>query len=389
MPLFRKVALVFKTRLEENQRILAAISKFNRFHENWSAFVDDQAVSQQDPTWLLNQHWDGVITRHSTAELIQGCVEKNIPVVDLTDGPRFNQSVPKLRPDNWAIGHQGAEYFIEKGYQHFAFCGFSSETWAQDRENGFKEALELAGRTFQSFDSSYPQVNEPDWEQKEELKICEWLDSLPQPLAMMCCNDLRALQALHACRQLDLRVPEEVAILGVNNETVRCELSNPQLSSIPVNTDYYGQVAAQYLTDLMNGVSVSKMEQLIDPLEVVTRRSTDMFSIDDKHVAEALHIIKNNACEGITVDAIVGQVPVSRSILERRFRKHIGRSPQEEIRSVQIQKIKQLLKETNYTLAHIAEIAGFDHPEYMSVVFKKQLKMTPIQYRKKVAVSYE
>lgn len=388
MPQFRKVALVFKTRLEENQRILAAISKFNRFHENWSAFVDDQAVSQQDPSWLLNQSWDGIITRHSTSEFLEGCIKQSIPVVDLTDGPRFDRTVPKFRPDNRAIGHMGAEYFIEKGYQHFAFCGFSSELWALDRENGFKEALELAGRTSQSFDSSYPKANEPDWEQKEEEKIRAWLDDLPQPLALMCCNDLRALQVLHACRQLDLRVPEEVAILGVNNENVRCELSNPQLSSIPVNTDYYGQVAAQCLTDLMNGESPDSLNQLIDPLEVVTRRSTDMLSIDDKHVAEALHIIKNSACEGITVDAIVEQVSVSRSMLERRFRKHIGRSPQEEIRSVQIQKIKQLLKETNYTLAHIAEIAGFDHPEYMSVVFKKQLKMTPIQYRKKVAVSY-
>lgn len=231
-------------------------------------------------------------------------------------------------------------------------------------------------------------MNEPNWEVKEEDKIRSWLEQLSQPLALMCCNDLRALQALHACRSIGLRVPEEVSILGVNNETVRCELSNPQLSSIPVNTDYYGQMAAQTLTQIMNGHQPETMDLLIDPLEVITRRSTDMLCIDDKHVAEALHIIKNNACKGLTVDEVVQQVSVSRSILERRFRKHIGRSPQEEIRAVQIQKIKQLLMETNYTLAHIAEIAGFDHPEYMSVVFKKQLKMTPIQYRKKVAVNY-
>ena len=388
MPQFRKVALVFKTRLEENQRILSAISKYNRFHENWTAFVDDQAVSQQNPEWLLKQSWDGVITRHSAPELVQACLERAIPIVDLSDGPNFSNQVPKIRPDNQSIGHIGAEYFVEKGYQHFAFCGFSTEEWALDRENGFREALELTGRSCHCFDSSYPKVNEPDWEEKEELKIQAWLDQLPQPLALMCCNDLRALQAMHACRQLDLRVPEEVAILGVNNETVRCELSNPQLSSIPLNTNYYGQMAAETLTRLMNGNSPESMDLLIDPLEVVTRRSTDMLCIEDKNVAEALHIIKNNACQGLTVDAVVQQVSVSRSILERRFRKHIGRSPQEEIRSVQIQKIKQLLKETDYTLAHIAEIAGFDHPEYMSVVFKKHLKMTPIQYRKKVTVNY-
>ncbi|MCB1123285.1 MAG: helix-turn-helix transcriptional regulator, partial [Verrucomicrobiae bacterium] len=104
--------------------------------------------------------------------------------------------------------------------------------------------------------------------------------------------------------------------------------------------------------------------------------------------AEALHLIKNQACEGITVDEIVKQVHVSRSILERRFRKHIGRSPQVEIRTVQIQKVKQLLRETNYTLSHIAELVGFEHPEYLSVVFKKLVKITPNQYRKKAAVTY-
>lgn len=382
MPSYPKVALVFKTRFEENQRILKAISNFNRFHENWTAFVDDQAVSQSNPSWLLKKRWDGVITKHTAPDLISSCVERSIPIVDLSDDNNHYSNVPKIRPDNVALGHKGAEYFKDKGYQHYAFCGFSSEDWARDREDGFTEALKLSGHTLFTFDSAYPKVNEPEWEETEERKIRDWLKNLPNPLALMCCNDLRALQVINACRDLELQVPEDVAILGVNNETVRCELSIPQLSSIPINTEYYGHMAAKAITGMITGKDPEFRELFIDPLDVVSRRSTDALCIDDKQIAAALHIIKRDACSGLSVDQIVDQMHVSRSMLERRFRKYLGKSPQMEIRTVQMQKIKQLLRETNYTLAHIADLAGFDHPEYMSVVFKKMMHLTPIQYRK-------
>lgn len=383
---YPRVALVFKTRLEENQRILNAISKYNRFHENWTAFVDDQAISQQDPAWLLENKWDGVIVGHTAPELLNRCQEEGIPIVDLSDNLQCHDHIPKIRPDNPAIGHKGGEYFAEKGFSNFAFCGFESEVWSNARESGFVESLKLMGHVCETFNTDYSKIVEPKWNTQEESRIRDWLKTIPKPVGLLCCNDLRALQVMNACRNLKLEVPEDVSILGINNEIVRCELSYPQLSSIPVNAEYYGYLAAKTITELINGKSPKNMEVLIEPLDVVTRRSSDFLSVEDKHVTAALQLIKSRACKGITVEEVVKQIHVSRSLLERRFRKYLGKSPQAEIRNVQIQKVKQLLVETDYTLAHIAELAGFEHPEYMSVVFKKMHQTTPNQFRQRIKV---
>ncbi len=380
-----RIALIFKTRLEENIGILNSISKYNRFHEKWSAFIDDQALAQKDPDWLLSKaNWDGIICKHSAPALFERCVRQGIPVVDLSDDPSVIPGVPKIRPDNAAIGHTGAEHLLERGYRHFAFCGFNTEIWATERRNGFVEALKLVNNDCSVFENEYPKVSTPGWEEREESTIGAWIDNLPKPLAVMACNDLRALQVINACRKYNIQIPDEVAVLGANNETLRCELSLPQLSSVPVNTEYYGQRAAQMITNLIHKVPIEEHEVFIEPLEVVTRRSTDFLSIGDPHVSAALNIIKERACKGVNVDEITREIHVSRSLLERRFRKFLGRSPQAEIRNLQIQRIKELLRETDYTLAHIADLVGFEHPEYMCVVFKKSTKMTPNHYRQRI-----
>jgi len=379
-----RIALIFKTRLEENVWILNAISKYNRFHEKWSAYIDDQALAQKDPDWLLSRaDWDGIICKHSAPALFRACVERKIPVVDLSDDPSITPGVPKIRPDNAAIGHVGAEHLLERGYRNFGFCGFTTEIWSIERRNGFSEALKLVNCDCSFFENDYPKISTPGWEDTEEENIANWIDRLPKPVAIMACNDLRAMQVINACRNRNIQIPDEVAVLGANNESLRCELSLPQLSSVPVNTEFYGQKAAQTITNLIHGIPLEEMEVFVEPLEVVTRRSTDFLSIDDPHVSAALNIIKEKACKGITVDEITRQIHVSRSLLERRFRKFLGRSPQAEIRNLQIQRIKELLRETDYTLAHIADLVGFEHPEYMCVVFKKCTNMTPNHYRQR------
>ena len=380
-----RIALVFMTRLEENINILNAISKYNRFHEKWSAFVDDQAVAQKNPDWLLSKaKWDGIICKHTAPELFDACIKRKIPVVDLSDDEMVIPGVPKIRPDNPAIGHMGAEHFMERGFRNYAFCGFLDESWATDRKKGFLEALNLLKHKSACFESEWPKASTPGWEEKEERKIAKWVEKLPKPVGIMACNDLRALQVINACRNLGVQIPEEVAVLGANNETIRCELSLPQLSSVPLNAEYYGQKAAQTITSMIRGEQPPTNVEFVDPLEVVTRRSTDFLAIDDPCVFAALSIIKDQACKGITVDEITRMIHVSRSLLERRFRKFLGKSPQAEIRNLQIQRIKELLRETDYTLAHIADLVGFEHPEYMCVVFKKSTNMTPNQYRHKV-----
>ncbi len=385
-----KIALVFKTRLEENINILNGISKYNRFHEQWHAFIDDQAISQNDPNWLLDQtNWDGIICKHSAPELLMQCLKRGIPCVDLSDDALSIEGIPKIRPDNRAVGNIGAEYFQDHGLKYFGFCSFSSEAWANERRDGFIQALDVISENHEYFESPYPKVSNPHWDDKEQETIANWLKGLPKPIGIMACNDLRALQVINACRKAKIAIPEEVSVLGANNETIRCELSLPQLSSIPLNADYYGQKAAKVITNLIHGIKPQFQTEYVEPLDVVTRRSTDFLDIEDPHVSAAVRIIKDRACKGLTVDELINEVHVSRSLLERRFRKYVGKSPQAEIRNVQLHRIKSLLRETDYTLANIAELTGFEHPEYMSVVFKRLTSITPNQYRKKIRGSIE
>jgi len=382
-----RIALVFKTRLEENVNILNGISTYNRFHEKWDAFLDDQGRAQHDPDWLLSRNkWDGIISKHGSKVLYDACIEHQIPCVDLCDDTDVFEGIPKIRPDNNAIGNIAAEHFMEKGHRYFGYCGFSTESWASERKEGFLDALSLLNRRSEVFESGYPKFSDPEWERQEIEAIGDWLEGLPKPIGIMACNDLRALQVISAARVRDIQIPDQVAILGANNESIRCELSLPQLSSIPVNAQLYGHKAARTITDLIHGYEPDNAVEFIEPLDVVVRRSTDFLKIEDACVMKGLKIIKERACKGLTVDDIVSEVHASRSMLERRFRKYLGKSPQAEIRSVQVNKIKELLQETDYTIASIAELCGFEHPEYMCVIFKRSTKMTPNQYRNKVRV---
>lgn len=381
-----KVALVFACYLDQDTQILKAISKYNRLNRRWTAFVDDQAFSKTTPEYVLSRQWDGVISKEMAPELFEQCKKRKTPCIDLSDYPTLTPDIPKIRPDNHAIGHMAAEYFTEKGYRNFAYCGYSNQPWSAERMTGYGEALRLLGHAPIIFECDHPKLAEANWDKENVNKIQEWIDEIPKPLAVFCANDMLGLQVIEACSLKSIQVPEEVSVLGVNNDTIRCELSNPQLSSIGLNTEYYGQTAAKMIDEMMDGNMPKEMEVFIEPSGVVARRSTDALRIDDPHVAAALHLIKNKACEGITVDWVVKRVHISRSGLERRFRKYLGKTPQIEIRDVQIQKIKQLLLETNYTLAHIASLTGFEHPEYMSVVFKKITSMTLNQYRQKYSI---
>jgi LacI family transcriptional regulator len=380
-----QVLLVFMTRLEECNAMLKGIAHYERSHSPWAAFLDDEARSEHDPRWLRSNKWHGVISRHTTPGLVQICAELGLPLVDVNDTPPF-PGVPKIRPDNVAVGHLGAEHFAERGYRHFAFCGFTNDAWACERRDGFVEGLRLAHHSCDVFDVEYPGDLTPFWDAKQTTTLSSWLLGLPKPLAVMACNDMRALQIIAAAQAAGLLVPEEVAVLGANNDTNRCDLAYPPLSSVATNSFQSGYRAAETLATLMAGGRPDRIDARIDPIGVVTRHSTDILAIDDKNVAAALSFIRENSCRGITVDQVLRHAYASRSQLEKKFRRYLGRSPQAEIRRVQVAKIRQLLFETDFPLKRIAELTGFEHIEYMCVVFKRLTGESPGGYRKRVQI---
>jgi LacI family transcriptional regulator len=310
------------------------------------------------------------------------CKAQGLPLVDLNDAPVL-QGVPKIRPDNVALGHLAAEHFLERGFRNFGFCGFGNSGWSCERRDGFAEALQLAGRRCAVHDVDFPGEVTPFWNEEQVHLLATWLDRLPKPAAIMACNDPRALQVIAAAERGDLMVPEEVAVLGANNDAVRCELSYPPLSSVATNPFQAGFRAAEILASLMAGQPLAVVDVRVEPVGVVTRHSTDVLSIEDKPVAAALGFIREHAYRGIGVADVVRHAAASRSLLEKRFRRVIGRSPQAEIRRVQVARIRQLLLETDFPLKKIAELTGFEHVEYMSVVFKKLVGASPGGFRKR------
>jgi LacI family transcriptional regulator len=271
-----------------------------------------------------------------------------------------------------------AEHLLERGFQSFGCCGFSEEYWSQRRRTGFVAEVDHAGSKCSVYES--PRAGLKVWK-SDQTKLVEWIRSLPKPVGIFATNDLRGQHVLDACARENVAVPEQAAVIGVDNDELLCNLCNPPLSSVIPDPERIGYEAAQWLDRLMRGETPTAMEKEIPPQGIAIRQSSDVFAVSDPVLAKALRYIRERACEGMTVQNLVDYLHVSRSWLERSFRRLLGRSPQSAIRMVQIKRCKELLVTTNLSLEKIAQLTGFQHPEYMSVVFKRETGDTPGHFR--------
>lgn len=380
------VALIVETSVAYGRQILGGVARYLRAHGSWSIFLDERELSAAPPEWLLNWDGDGIICRSTTPEVAQALQERQLAVVDLND--RFRDlGFPHIGSDMPAIGRAAAEHLLERGFRHIAYCGFTNEPWSLDRLQGVKEAVAGNGKVCGVFNSSWSGLRKHRW-QDERDAISAWLKALPRPLGVVACNDVRGQHVLDACRMLNIAVPEEVAVVGVDNSETFCELCDPPLSSVLPNAERIGFEAAALLSQLMDGKPPPKDKLRIAPNSVIARQSSDVLAIDDPAVALALRYIREHIREGISVSDITAQTLVSRSTLERKFRHFLGHSPQEEIRRTRLKRVKQLMLDTDWPLDHIAEVAGFEHPEYMMVQFKRSFGQTPTQWRQLHTVSF-
>lgn len=378
-----RVLIVQHGRYSDTPGVLRGIMHYQKTHGPWITFVDDLTRTDKDLKWLSQQRWSGVISGVYTPAVAEVCRELGVPVVELWDGPP-RDGVPRIRPDNIAVGHIAAEHLLERRFQRFAFSGLREVAWSTERRAGFREALELAGFACAVHEVEAPIEPTPAWEMEQVELLAAWLRALPHETAVLGCDDERARQVARAAALAGLRVPKDIAIMGVNNDVVRCDQESPLLSSVATDDFMTGVRAAEWLDTLMTGRAIPDAEWRIEPVGVVARESTDVLEFRDKHVAAALNYIREHACRGITVDEVVAQVHASRSQLENRFRRFLGHSPQVEIRRVQLEKVRALLAESDLTLKEIADRAGFMHVEYLSVVFKRMTGETPGQYRRNV-----
>jgi LacI family transcriptional regulator len=375
------VALIVETSIHYGRQVLRGVTRYLRSHDAWSVFLEQRELWTSPPSWLRNWRGDGVICRKTTPELVRWLAKAKVPLIDLNDCvPPLG--VPRIEGDHRAMGVLAADHLLERGFTRFAFCGFGDQTWSVDRREGFVRRLAERGMTCEIWESNWVGPRARAWEREQE-RIVQWLSSLRRPIALMACNDQRGQHVLDACQRIDLAVPEEVAVIGVDDDAVLFNLCHPPLSSVLPTAERVGYEAAALLDRIMRGERPPETSTLIEPLGVIARQSSDVLAIDDAGVASVVRFIRERACQGCSMKDVERFSPMSRSLLERQFRKYLGRSPQAEIRAVQLKRVKQLLAESELPLDRIAALAGYAHPEYMSVVFKRETGVTPGEYRRK------
>ncbi|MFT3789401.1 MAG: substrate-binding domain-containing protein [Tepidisphaeraceae bacterium] len=321
----QRVAVLVETSNVYGREIQLGIADFVRRNARWSIFAEQHELGALPPPWLLRQQWDGIISRPTTVALAKVFAKMGVPVVDLND-QLLDLGYPQLLSDNEAIGQMAAEHLRERGFVHFGYCGFAGEPWAAERRDGFAEAIAARGFAVDVYETYWRGRRILSWE-NEQRGLEKWVRSLPQPVAVFACNDVRGRHVLEVCRRLGVPVPERFAVVGVDNDELLCRMSDPPLSSVVPDAYRIGYQAAELLHKLMRGHKWSSSAQRLPPREVVTRQSTDVQAVNDPAIADAVRFIHEHACEGIRVSDVLRTVPMSRSLLERRFRQSVGARP--------------------------------------------------------------
>jgi len=301
----------------------------------------------------------------------------NLPTVISTWRHEKIPEIPDLYVDNVAIGEMAAEHLLERGFEDFAFCGMDEFFWSNQRRQGFTDRIARAG--FDVIAYGRPRSGRRrSWENEQSL-LADWIKSLPRPVGMMACIDERAQDIAEVAKLVGLRIPEDIAVVGCDNDELICDLSYPPLSSVELNAEKAGYEAAELLHRMMTGEEKMGDHSIpVKPSRVVKRLSTDICAVEDADVAAALHFIRKHAREAIQVEDVARAVALSRHGLYKRFQTLLNRSVQEEIRRTRVEQICISLLETKLSVSRIASDFGYGGPEHLARYFKQQKGMTPL-----------
>jgi len=381
----RNVALLIESSRIYGREILRGVGNYASEHGTWSICYQERTLGGFAPTWLRKRRVDGIIARIDSRRLADQILGMNLPAVDLRT--RFHlKGIPIVSMKPGAVERAAARHLLDCGFKNFGYCGIGGLRFSDWRRDNFGECLAAEG--FEASGHESPRqphtFDTPTIEARAAFssgKLVKWLRSLPKPVGVMACNDIRAQQVLSVCRTNGIAVPEDVAIIGVANDDVLCNLCVPSLSSVAENVYQLGYQAAALLDRMMNDRRPAADVVVDEPVRVVARQSTNVLAVDDLDVRAALRFIRKEACKGIRVKNVLEHVMISHATMKRRFAELLGRSPKDEIIRVQLQRVKDALVMTDWPLWRIAETSGFNNLECMCRLFKKKTGQTPGQYR--------
>lgn len=377
----RHIALIVDSQVAPRRMMLTGVARYIQEHEPWAVYLKPFGVEESVARWLSDWKGDGIIAAVNDPDIAQ-LAQRGVPIVDVKGALR-SEGVPLVHTNDYSVGRLGAEHLMERGFSSYAFCEYYGEFWSEGRREGFRATLRNAGHDCHLYGLPLPDKSggPQRWEQQQRAFV-DWLAAMPKPVGVMATNDLMGQQLLEACQRLRIKVPEEVAVVGADNDEPICRIAYPPLSSVMINDHQRGYEAAALLDRMLRGEPAPKDPIYVEPMGVIARVSTDVMAIEDTAVVKALRILRDRAYEQIGVDDVVREVPVSRSVLERRFRKIVGRSINNEIVRLRINRAIELLTDTELEMKVIARKAGFGTQSYMNAVFQAKLRKTPGSYRK-------
>lgn len=380
MPHHLMIALVFDYNMAYPRGVLRGIRQYAATQPQWTLVLHDSDGFTARA--MTSMQGAGLISDITSAELAKTLQTLARPLVNVTSVVP-NLAIPCVCVDHRHVGRLAFQHLWDRGFRHFGFVGHPRHDYSTEREFGFRTALAGAGLSAESYyDRSGHSYRHRGRLLTVKDSLQRWLRNLPKPVGIFACHDVWAVHVIGACRLIGVRVPEDVAVLGVDNDDLLCDLARPSLSSVAVPVEQIGYEAAALLGRLLNGGSPPQQPHYIPPVGVVARQSTDILAGGDPDVTAAVRFIRQNSHRPISVSELLRNVPISRRSLELRFRALFERGIGEEIRRVHLERARELLATSVLSVADVAEQSGFSSAPYFARIFGQETGLTPTAYRR-------
>jgi len=386
LSLMKRIALLSERLRAYGRRICEGVAAFAQEQDDWSLSM----LEWEDlchPARI--SEFDGFIARVIDEQTVCLLSQTGKPVVDVY-GAKPRDGFVIVDHNARKVGQLAARHFIEHQFVHFAFLGFNRQSYSNKRQAAFVRCLELNHfpcDCYEGKDVSPDEFanlvlrRERYSKAKDSRAIANWLAKLPKPVAILCSHDLRAYQLLEICKSKGISVPNEVAILGVDNDPLICTFSTPSLSSIDPDAFSIGLRAAQTIDAWLSHPDRPPKSQFVTPSGLTARRSSEVYPVDPPWLSDALVFIRRNVVKRLTATDVFSELKLSHTLVERTFKRKLGFSVQQAIRNSRIDEARRLLKNTALSLQEITRRAGFSTPQYFSTEFLAATGHTPLQYR--------
>jgi LacI family transcriptional regulator len=376
-----RILLLIETSRIYGRQLVEGIGRYAHEHGPWSFHFEERGVHELSVRALSRLKVDGVISRLRDPGAARKLQATGLPFVELHGNPKTCKT--HVTVDEDAVARMAAEHLLDRGLKNLAFFSRRNEWWLQLRRKAFIDHLQRLGYPCSTYAASTRSAAGNDIRPEQQAELVSWLQALPKPAGILCATDLEALNLLETCRRAAIAVPDQVAVLGVDNDSVICSVAWPRLSSIDLDALRVGYESAALLGRIMTSGTTPNTAILVPPKEVVVRESTDVLAIADPQVVQAARLIRQFACKGIDVSHVADHVVMCRRTLERRFKASVGRTLKEEILRVKIGQAKMLLSQSDYPLKRISDMSGFKSLHYFARAFRRETGLTPGRFRQK------